>query len=221
MMDETITQALAKGRLAEQTFDLLERLGVDCAQPRHPGRQLVLWDRASDIRFILVKPSDVPTYVDHGVADLGVVGKDTLLEAGRPLYEVLDLTFGRCKLCIAGYADRSNAPVTRATFRVATKYPRIASEVFAQRGSTIEIIRLNGSVELGPLVGLSDVILDVVESGGTLRANGLEIQETVVQDVSARMVVNCVSLKTKGERIRWLIDSVAQELIRRREAERA
>ena len=113
MMDGTITLALAKGRLAEQTFELLERMGVDCSEPRNPGRQLVLWDRANNLRFILVKPSDVPTYVDHGVADLGVVGKDTLLEAGRPLYEVLDLTFGRCKLCVAGYADHSNASVTR------------------------------------------------------------------------------------------------------------
>ena len=104
-MQPVITFALAKGRLAEQAFTLLENLGIDCSEPRNPGRQLVLWDKANNIRFILVKPSDVPTYVDHGVADFGVVGKDTLLEAGRPLYEVLDLTFGRCRLCIAGYAD--------------------------------------------------------------------------------------------------------------------
>ena len=120
-MQDVITFALAKGRLAEQAFGLLEGMGIDCSEPRNPGRQLVLWDRKNNVRFILVKPSDVPTYVDHGVADLGVVGKDTLLESGRPLYEVLDLTFGKCRLCIAGYPDQSHSLVTRATFRVATK----------------------------------------------------------------------------------------------------
>lgn len=210
-MQEVITLALAKGRLAEKTFTLLEHMGIDCSQPRDPGRQLVLWDRANNIRFILVKPSDVPTYVDHGVADLGVVGKDTLLESGRPLYEVLDLTFGQCRLCIAGYADRSNASVTRATFRVATKYPRIARSYYDGKGQTIEIIELHGSVELGPVIGLSDVILDIVESGSTLRANGLSILEDVC-DVSARLVCNRVSLKTKRERIRSLIDGLAAQV---------
>lgn len=218
---EPVTIALAKGRLAEQTMELLEAVGIDCAQVRSPGRKLVFSEPTGRFRFILVKPSDVPTYVDHGVADIGVAGKDTLMEENRPLYELLDLGFGRCRLCIAGFPEGKRRAVTDANFRVATKYPNIAREYYGSKGQTIEIIKLNGSVELGPLVGLSDVILDVVESGGTLRANGLEIQETVVQDVSARMVVNCVSLKTKGERIRWLIDSVAQELIRRREAERA
>ena len=137
MTDDTITFALAKGRLAEQAFDLLERMGIDCSQPRDPGRQLVLWDEKNDIRFILVKPSDVPTYVDHGVADLGVVGKDTLMESGRPLYEVLDLTFGRCRLCVAGYADRPETSVSHATFRVATKYPNIARSYWGAQGRTI------------------------------------------------------------------------------------
>ena len=146
MHEETITLALAKGRLAEQTFDLLERMGIDCSEPRNPGRQLVLWDRANNIRFILVKPSDVPTYVDHGVADLGVVGKDTLLEAGRPLYEVLDLTFGKCRLCVAGYEKPQGNSVSHATFRVATKYPNIAKSYWGAQGRTIEIIELHGSV---------------------------------------------------------------------------
>lgn len=211
-MQDVITFALAKGRLAEKTFGLLENLGIDCSEPRNPGRQLVLWDRANNIRFILVKPSDVPTYVDHGVADLGVVGKDTLLESGRPLYEVLDLTFGRCKLCIAGYDDRSNASVTRATFRVATKYPRIARSFYDAKGMSIEIIELHGSIELGPVIGLSDVILDIVESGSTLRANGLSVLEDVCTDVSARLVCNRVSLKTKRERIRSLIDGLAAQV---------
>ena len=210
-MQDVITFALAKGRLAEKAFGLLENMGIDCSEPRDPGRQLVLWDRKNNVRFILVKPSDVPTYVDHGVADLGVVGKDTLLESGRPLYEVLDLTFGRCRLCIAGYADRSNASVTRATFRVATKYPNIARSYYDAKGQTIEIIELHGSVELGPVIGLSDVILDIVESGSTLKANGLSVLEEVC-DVSARLVVNRVSLKTKQARIRQIIDGMAAQI---------
>lgn len=212
MNEETITLALAKGRLAEQTFDLLERMGIDCSEPRNPGRQLVLWDRANNIRFILVKPSDVPTYVDHGVADLGVVGKDTLLEAGRPLYEVLDLTFGKCRLCVAGYEKPQGKSVSHATFRVATKYPNIAKSYWGAQGRTIEIIELHGSVELGPVIGLSDVILDIVESGSTLRANGLTVLEDVVTDVSARLVCNRVSLKTKRDRVRALIDGLDEQV---------
>ena len=210
-MQPVITFALAKGRLAEQAFTLLENLGIDCSEPRNPGRQLVLWDKANNIRFILVKPSDVPTYVDHGVADFGVVGKDTLLEAGRPLYEVLDLTFGKCRLCIAGYADQKNQQATRATFRVATKYPNVARAYYDQKGQTIEIIELHGSIELGPVIGLSDVILDIVESGSTLRANGLSVLEEVAE-CSARLVVNRVSMKTKRERIRQIIDGMAAEV---------
>ena len=210
-MQPVITFALAKGRLAEQAFTLLENLGIDCSEPRNPGRQLVLWDKKNNIRFILVKPSDVPTYVDHGVADFGVVGKDTLLEAGRPLYEVLDLTFGKCRLCIAGYADQKNQQATRATFRVATKYPNVARAYYDAKGQTIEIIELHGSIELGPVIGLSDVILDIVESGSTLRANGLSVLEEVAE-CSARLVVNRVSMKTKRERIRQIIDGMAAEV---------
>ena len=202
-MQPMITFALAKGRLAEQAFELLEQLGIDCSEPRNPGRQLVLWDRKNNVRFILVKPSDVPTYVDHGVADIGVVGKDTLLEAGRPLYEVLDLGFGKCRLCIAGYAAQQPS-ATRATFRVATKYPNIARSYYDSKGQTIEIIELHGSVELGPVIGLSDVILDIVESGSTLRANGLTVLETICE-CSARLVVNRVSMKTKQARIQEII----------------
>jgi len=209
-MQPMITFALAKGRLAEQAFELLEQLGIDCSEPRNPGRQLVLWDKKNNVRFILVKPSDVPTYVDHGVADIGVVGKDTLLESGRPLYEVLDLTFGKCRLCIAGYAEQHQS-ATRATFRVATKYPNVARSYYDAKGQTIEIIELHGSVELGPVIGLSDVILDIVESGSTLKANGLTVLETVCE-CSARLVVNRVSMKTKRDRIRQLIDGMAEQV---------
>ena len=206
-MQPVITFALAKGRLAEQAFTLLEQLGIDCSEPRNPGRQLVLWDKASNVRFILVKPSDVPTYVDHGVADIGVVGKDTLLEAGRPLYEVLDLGFGKCRLCIAGYAAQQPS-ATRATFRVATKYPNIARSYYDSKGQTIEIIELHGSVELGPVIGLSDVILDIVESGSTLKANGLTVLETICE-CSARLVVNRVSMKTKQARIQEIVSGMS------------
>ena len=209
-MQPMITFALAKGRLAEQAFELLEQLGIDCSEPRNPGRQLVLWDKKNNVRFILVKPSDVPTYVDHGVADIGVVGKDTLLESGRPLYEVLDLTFGKCRLCIAGYAEQHQS-ATRATFRVATKYPNVARSYYDAKGQTIEIIELHGSVELGPVIGLSDVILDIVESGSTLKANGLTVLETVCE-CSARLVVNRVSMKTKRDRIREIIDGMAEQV---------
>ena len=210
-MEPMLTFALAKGRLAEQTFDLLDRMGIDCHEARNPGRQLVLWDRTQNIRFILVKPSDVPTYVDHGVADLGVVGKDTLMEAERPLYEMLDLGFGRCRLCVAGFPEAQAASVEHATFRVATKYPAIAQRWWRSQGKPIEIIELHGSVELGPVIGLSDVILDIVESGSTLKANGLSVLETVC-DVSARLVCNRVSLKTKRDRIRWVIDGLEAQV---------
>lgn len=208
---ETVTIALAKGRLAQEAMILLEGMGIDCSQPRQPGRRLVLADEANGIRFILVKPSDVPTYVDHGVADMGVVGKDTLMEANRPLYELLDLGFGKCRLCVAGFAHRARPSGACANERVATKYPNIARNYYCAQGRTIEIIKLNGSVELGPLVGLSDVILDIVESGSTLRANGLDILEEVCA-VSARLVVNRVALKTKRERIQALIGGIAAQL---------
>lgn len=211
-MQEVITLALAKGRLTEQAMDLLEAVGVDCTQVRNPGRKLVI--EGGGCRFILVKPSDVPTYVEHGVADIGVVGKDTLMEENRPLYELLDLGFGACRLCIAGFPGQRARSATSANFRVATKYPNIARGYYDALGQSIEIIKLNGSVELGPIVGLSDVILDIVESGGTLRANGLEVLETIAE-VSARVVVNMVSLKTKGTRIRGLIDAIAAEKTRR------
>ena len=210
-VNEYLTMAMAKGRLADKTFDMLEKMGVDCSLPRNPGRQLVLEVPESKLRFILVKPSDVPTYVEHGVADLGIVGYDTLLEAGRPLYEVLDLGFGACRLCIAGYPEKRNRSVQHATFRVATKYPNIAKNFYGRRGETIEIIELHGSVELGPVIGLSDVILDIVESGSTLKANGLEVLEEVC-DVSARLVCNRVSLKTKRVAMQKLIEGLRRQV---------
>lgn len=207
-MSDVLTFALAKGRLADEAMVLLEQAGVDCSVLREKSRKLVFQDKSGKYRFMLVKPSDVPTYVDHGVADIGVVGKDTLMEENLPLYEMLDLSFGKCRLCLAGYPGTK---LDRQHIRIATKYPRIAGEVFSKRSSTFEIIKLNGSVELGPIVGLSDVILDIVESGATLRANGLDVLEEI-SDVSARLVVNRVSLKTKSSAIRPLIEKLQQIL---------
>lgn len=211
---EMITIALAKGRLAEQAMDLLEGMGIDCSAPKNPGRKLVLENAEQAIRFILVKPADVPTYVEHGVADMGVVGKDTLMEENRPLYELLDLGFGKCRLCIAGYPGR---PAGYANERVATKYPNIARNYYAAQGRNIQIIKLNGSVELGPIIGLSDVILDIVESGSTLRANGLEILEEICT-VSARLVVNRVALKTKRDRIQAIVEGFRSQLLETNDA---
>jgi len=206
-----VTIALAKGRLTELSIDILEKCGVNCSELRDPGRKLIFFDHLNSIRFILVKPSDVPTYVEYGVADIGIVGKDTLMEENRPLYEMLDLGFGKCKLCIAGFPNQKDRAITIAHKRVATKYPNIARNYYAKKGEMIEIIRLSGSVELGPLIGLSDVILDIVESGMTLKANGLVILEEIC-DISARMVINRVSLKTKREKIEDLINKIRRIL---------
>lgn len=206
-----ITIALAKGRLASLSQELLERCGVDMSELNESSRKLVYYDRKNEVRFLLVKPADVPVYVDHGVADIGVVGKDTLLEAGLPLYEMLDLHFAACRLCVIGYADKKAGAVTQNTLRVATKYPRITKRHYDKKGENIEIIQLNGSIELAPILGLSDVILDIVESGRTLKENGLSILEDVCP-VSARLVVNRVSLKTKAQAITPLIERMAKQL---------
>ena len=207
----TLTIALAKGRLAEQAVELLGRCGVDCRAYYDSGRKLVMEDEAGTTRFLLVKPSDVPVYVERGAADIGVVGKDTLLESGCAVYEMLDLGFGRCRLCVAGFPSERELPVTAVNLRVATKYPAIAASFFGAKGIPIDIIKLNGSVELGPLVGLSDVILDIVESGRTLRENGLEVLEEICQS-SARLIVNRVSLKTKADRIKPLLGAMRAQL---------
>ena len=206
-----LTLALPKGRLAEQGIALLERSGVDCAAFYDPGRKLVMEDGTGSTRFLLVKPSDVPVYVERGVADIGIVGKDTLMESGASVYEMLDLGFGRCRMCIAGFPEERDRAVTAVNLRVATKYPAIAADFYGAKGVPIDIIKLNGSVELGPLVGLSDVIMDIVESGRTLKENGLEVLEEICT-ISARLIVNRVSLKTKGERVKPLIERMQRTL---------
>jgi len=204
---EYLTIALAKGRLAEITIEILEQCGINCQSLKQSTRKLVLIDEENKVKFLLVKPSDVPTYVDYGVADIGVIGKDTLMEENKPLYEVLDLGFAACKLSIAGFPETDIYNKAKK-LKVATKYPNIAASFFSTKSIDIEIIPLHGSVELGPITGLSDVILDIVESGKTLRANGLDILEDVC-NISARLVVNQVSLKTKSARIRDLVSKIS------------
>jgi len=206
-----ITIALAKGRLADKAICLLERMGMNLSEIKGESRKLIHTTNDGSIRFIMVKPSDVPVYVEYGTADIGIAGKDTLLEEGRQLYEMLDLNIGRCRLVIAGYPERKRDGIISSRIRVATKYPNITRSYFSSRGEDVEIIKLNGSVELGPLTGLSDVILDIVESGRTLAENGLVILEEVCP-VSARLVVNQVSLKTRHDEIKSIIDGLREIL---------
>lgn len=209
---DKITIALSKGRLADQAIELLEAAGYDCSATKEKSRKLILEDSKSGFRFILAKPADVPTYVEYGAADIGVVGKDTLLEEGRHLYEVLNLGFGACRMCVCGAKELEGRLDLIPNKRVATKYPNIAKEYFEMRKhESVEIIKLNGSVELAPLIGLSEVIVDIVESGKTLEENGLAVLETIA-DISARMVVNRVSMKMKSEKIQELIQAVRTQL---------
>ncbi|NLU51506.1 MAG: ATP phosphoribosyltransferase [Clostridiaceae bacterium] len=207
-----ITIALAKGRLAELSVEILERAGVDCSELKNSSRKLILTDEKNKIRFFLAKPSDVPVYVEYGAADIGIVGKDTLLEEGRDLYEVLNLGFAKCKMCVAGPKELEGRMDSITITRVATKYPEVARMYFRhKRKESVEIIKLSGSVELAPLVGLSDVIVDLVETGRTLKENGLVILDTIA-DISARMVVNRVSMKIENERITGLIEAIRKNL---------
>jgi len=204
-MDEKryLTFALAKGRLANKTLELLERIGITCEEMKDKdSRKLIFVNEEQKMKFFLSKGPDVPTYVEYGAADIGVVGKDTLLEEGRRVYEVLDLGFGKCRMCVCGPAEARELLRHHEMIRVASKYPNIAKEYFYnKKNQTVDIIKLNGSVELGPIVGLSDVIVDIVETGSTLKENGLE----VLEEVSARMIVNQVSMQMQPERIRTLI----------------
>ena len=204
-----LTFALAKGRLAKQTLGLLEQVGITCEEMKDPEtRKLLFVNEDLKVKFFLSKASDVPTYVEYGAADLGVVGRDTILEEGRNLYEVLDLGLGKCRMCVCGPKSAREKLNGNEIIRVATKYPNIAKEYFYnQKRQTVEIIKLNGSVELAPIVGLSDVIVDIVETGTTLRENGLEVL-TEICNLSARIVVNQVSLKMEHERIRKLINDL-------------
>ncbi len=201
-----LTIALTKGRLARKTLELLEQTGITCEEMKDPdSRKLIFVNEDRKLKFFMAKGPDVPTYVEYGAADIGVVGKDTLVEEGRKMYEVLDLGFGRCRMCVCGPREAKDKLYHQEQIRVATKYPDIAKDYFYNRKhQTVEIIKLNGSIELAPLVGLSEVIVDIVETGSTLRENGLEVLEEIMP-LSARMVVNQVSMKMEHERITRLI----------------
>lgn len=204
-----LTFALAKGRLAKKTLALLEQIGITCEEMKDSDtRKLIFVNEELKMKFFLSKATDVPTYVEYGAADIGVVGKDTILEEGRNLYEVMDLGFGKCRMCVCGPASARELLKKNEIIRVASKYPVIAKAYFNNRKhQTVEIIKLNGSVELAPIVGLSEVIVDIVETGSTLRENGLEVLEEVCP-LSARMVVNQVSLKMENERIHKLLEDL-------------
>ncbi|HOQ76028.1 MAG TPA: ATP phosphoribosyltransferase [Thermoclostridium sp.] len=208
-----ITIALSKGRLTELSISLLEGAGLDCSELKENSRKLILTDEKNKVRFFLAKPADVPVYVEYGAADIGIVGKDTLLEEGRDLYEVLNLGFAKCRMCVAGPKELEGKMDSITITRVATKYPEIARTYFRhKRRESVEIIKLSGSVELAPLVGLSEVIVDLVETGRTLMENGLVVLDTIA-DISARMVVNRVSMKMENERITKLIDAIRKQLM--------
>lgn len=201
-----LTFALGKGRLAEQTLALLEQIGITCEEMKDKSsRKLIFVNEERKLRFFLSKGPDVPTYVEYGAADIGVVGRDTILEEGRKVHEVLDLGYGKCRMCICGPKSAAAYLKHHELIRVATKYPNIAKDYFYNvKHQTVEIIKLNGSIELAPIVGLSEVICDIVETGSTLRENGLSVLEEVCP-LSARMIVNPVSMRMESERIKDLI----------------
>ena len=201
-----LTFALGKGRLANQTLELFEKVGITCEEMKDKdSRKLIFVNEELKLRFFLSKGPDVPTYVEYGAADIGVVGRDTILEERRKVHEVLDLGYGKCRMCVCGPGEAVPLLMHHELIRVATKYPNIAKDYFYnKKHQTVEIIKLNGSIELAPIVGLSEVIVDIVETGSTLRENGLTILEEVCP-LSARMIVNPVSMRMESDRIKNLI----------------
>ena len=201
-----LTFALGKGRLAEKTLEMLESIGITCEEMKDKSsRKLIFVNEALRMKFFLSKNPDVPTYVEYGAADIGVVGSDVLREENRRVYEVLDLGFGKCRMCVCGPREAAELLQHHQMIRVASKYPGIAKDYFYnKKHQTVDIIKLNGSVELGPIVKLSDVIVDIVETGSTLRENGLCVLEEICP-VSARMIVNRVSMQMEAERIKRII----------------
>ncbi len=211
--DKYLTFALGKGRLANKTLELFEKIGITCEEMKDKdSRKLIFVNEELKLRFFLSKGPDVPTYVEYGAADIGVVGEDTILEENRNVYEVLDLGFGKCRMCVCGPAEAQELLKHHERIRVASKYPNIAKDYFYnQKYQTVDIIKLNGSVELGPIVELSDVIVDIVETGSTLKENGLMVLEEICP-LSARMIVNPVSMQMQSERIKTLIAKVRAQL---------
>lgn len=202
--------ALTKGRLEKKAVDIFEKIGLDCSELKDKGRKLIFKDSKNNIEFILVKSVDVLTYVEHGVADIGVVGKDTLMEMNKDFYEVIDFNVGKCKFALASTPD-FNIDEGYKRKVIATKYPNVTSEYFRKKRMDVEIIKIEGSVELGPLVGLADAIVDIVETGKTLEENGLIVMEDIC-NVSARMIVNRASMKMRNKEISKLIEDIKKVL---------
>jgi ATP phosphoribosyltransferase len=219
MAPDRIAIALPKGRLLAEAIDLFAGLEADGLEALQDSRRLTVEDRAGRFRFLALKPVDIPVYVEHGAADLGIVGKDLVLEQGRDVYEPLDLGFGRCRLVVAEPAAlrRRDDPTSWACLRVATKYPRLAERHFNRKGIQVELVHLSGSVELAPAMGLAERIVDLVDTGRTLTENGLvEVEEILA--TSARLIVNRASLKTNYGAVQALIDALQAETARRRAA---
>lgn len=198
--------ALTKGRLEKYAVSMFESIGIDCKELKDKGRKLIFKDMENGIEFVLVKSIDVLTYVEHGAADIGIVGKDTLLEQDKNFYEVVDLKVGKCSFSVAALPEYTEN-VSFKRKKIATKYPNVAGKYFRNRGEDVEIIKIEGSVELAPILGLSDAIVDIVETGATLKENGLVVVEKIC-DISARMIVNRASMKINKDRISNLIDKV-------------
>jgi ATP phosphoribosyltransferase len=209
-----LTFALGKGRLANKTMELFESIGITCEEMKDKdSRKLIFVNEELKMRFFLAKGPDVPTYVEYGAADIGVVGRDTILEENRNVYEVLDLGYGKCRMCVCGPASAAALLQNHERIRVATKYPLIAKEYFNNRKhQSVDIIKLNGSVELGPIVELSDVIVDIVETGSTLRENGLVVLEEICP-LSARMIVNPVSMQMQNKAITDLVNRLRKKVL--------
>lgn len=211
-VDDYLTIALPKGKLFSLSANLFEKVGVTAEHLSEKSRKLIISNDECKVRFIITKTSDVPTYVEYGAADIGVIGKDVLVESEQDVYELLDLGFGKCRLMMAvPREERRSRLLDYAHTRVATKYPHIAEQFFAQQGMQMEYIKLNGSIELGPLVGLSESIVDIVETGTTLVENDLE-EIAHIMDVSARLIVNRVSFKLKFDRIYRIVNNLKQVL---------
>ena len=210
-MNDWITFALPKGRILEDSMELFAQIGITCPEMSEKSRKLVFENPELKLRFMAVRATDVPTYVEYGCADIGVVGKDTLLEQGKDLYEPVDMKFGYCRLVVAEPKNlqAEDNPLNWSNIRVATKYPNITERYFAEKGIQVELIKLYGSIELAPLVGLSERIVDLVSTGGTLKANGMVEVETIAE-ITSRLIVNRASLKTKHQRIAKIIEDLEQ-----------
>ena len=211
-MKEIINVALPKGRLGEKVYDIFDKAGYSCPSILETNRKLIFESEENSIRYFWVKPSDVAIYVERGAADIGVAGKDILLEYEPDVYELLDLNMGKCRMCVAGPASAKELLKTNQIIRVASKYPKIAKDYFYnKKHQNVEIVKLNGSVELAPIVGLSEVIVDIVETGSTLRENGLEVLEEICP-LSARVIVNEASMKMQRERITKIVKDLKNTL---------